>query len=160
MDKVNDTGRAGKRVLMAPCQAHCLACSKPRCRATLSPARPPRAARDRDLADAQREARALQREKAAWAKEQKALTAAAERHRRAAEEAREAAAAREAALKEREREEAKAGSSRWGACRPPGAPAVGAGLWCGAALLARVLSSPRPPWPRVALHAPAPPTEH
>ncbi|GBG00570.1 hypothetical protein Rsub_13273 [Raphidocelis subcapitata] len=76
------------------------------------------AAKDRDLAEAAREARALQREKAAWAKEQKALAAQAERHCRAAEAAREALAAREAALKEKDREEAKASSSRCGGARP------------------------------------------
>lgn len=51
-------------------------------------------------------------ERAAAAKAHKALAAAAERSKRAAEEARGALAARDAAAKEREREEAKAANGR------------------------------------------------
>ncbi|KIY97543.1 Testis [Monoraphidium neglectum] len=70
------------------------------------------AGRDAALAESQREVRALQQDKAAAAKAHKALEAQVERYKRAAQSAREAQAAQEAALKEREREEAKAGSSR------------------------------------------------
>ncbi|KAI8467221.1 MAG: hypothetical protein J3K34DRAFT_42954 [Monoraphidium minutum] len=70
------------------------------------------AAKDAALVEAQRELRAQEQERAAAAKAQKALQAQVERSKRAAQAAREAQAAQEAALKEREREEAKAHSGR------------------------------------------------